>query len=284
MKNKLFFLPLLFVSIAGFVGCNIKKATGTESGNRSSAAKWETGIALYSFHHHPFTTALAMADSAGIKYVEGFSFYKLGADFNDSTMGKLDKQGIAMMKQMLKEKRIKMSSMYVDGARNVEDWKKYFDLAKELDLQYLVCEPAKDHWDMIDSLAGLYKIKIAIHEHVRPSPYWHPDSVLAAVKGHANIGACADLGHWVRSGLDPVKCLQMLDGHIIGIHLKDVDDKGTDVDLGTGKIDFVAVVRELKRQHFKGIVDVECEHNMDNNLADVKQALRYITEMAKKVN
>jgi L-ribulose-5-phosphate 3-epimerase len=65
-------LPLLFSSITGFVGCNNNTETGMESGNSSSGEIWKTGIALYSFHHHPFTTALAMADSAGVKYVEGF--------------------------------------------------------------------------------------------------------------------------------------------------------------------------------------------------------------------
>ncbi len=140
---------------------------------------------------------------------------------------------------------------------------------------------------MIDSLAGLYKMKIAIHEHAKGiSAYWHPDSVLAAIKGHANIGACADLGHWARSGLNPVECLKLLDGHIIGLHLKDVAEmnnaKAQDVDPGTGVIDFTGVIKELKRQNFKGYIQVECEHNMENNLADVKDAIRYINELAIK--
>ncbi len=81
------------------------------------ATDWKTGIALFSFHRHPFTTAIAMADSAEVKYVEGFSFYKLGPAFADSTMGKLDKEGIDKMKQMLDEKNIRLGSMYEEGAK-----------------------------------------------------------------------------------------------------------------------------------------------------------------------
>ena len=49
-----------------------------------------------------------------------------------------------------------------------------------------------------------------------------PDSVLAAIKGHPNIGSCADVGHWSRNGLNPVECLKKLEGHVFGVHLKDI--------------------------------------------------------------
>jgi hypothetical protein len=61
---------------------------------------------------------------------------------------------------------------------------KSFELAKEFGMKYITSEPRKDLWDMIDTLAGQYGIKVAIHEHARPNLYWHPDSVLAAIKGH----------------------------------------------------------------------------------------------------
>lgn len=284
----------VFLLIASFVfllSCNesLQKNTTVSDGAAVSVSRWKTGIALFSFHRHPFPKAIAMADSAGVNSVEGFSFYKLGAAFQDSTMGTLNKDGVILMKKMLDEKGIKMTSMYVEGAKNVNDWKKYFDLGTQFGLQYLVCEPPKEHWGIIDSLAGLYNIKIAIHQHAKGiSAYWHPDSVLAAIKGHQNIGACADLGHWARSGLDPVECLKKLDGHIIGLHFKDIDESGNskakDVNPGTGVINFEGVFQELKRQNFTGYIQVESERNMDNNLADVKEAIRYINELSNKVN
>ncbi len=284
MKKQINYLLLLVIGSIFSVSCNNEQTNKKEE--TVAGTEFKTGVALFSFHRHPFTTALAMADSAGIKNVEGFSFYKLGADFNDSTMGNLDKPGIDKMKQMLEQKGIKMTSMYVE-AKNAAEWKKYFDLAREFNMQYLVCEPAKEHWNLIDSLAGEYKIKIAIHEHAKEySAYWHPDSVLAAIKGHANIGACADLGHWARSGLNPVECLKKLEGHVFEIHLKDIDESGNakakDVNPGTGVIDFTAVVKELKRQQFNGIIYSECEHNLDNNRKDVEEAIRYINELATK--
>lgn len=247
--------------------------------------KWKTGVALYSFNQHGLDKALTMAAESGVNYVEGFSFYNLGPEFKNKAMGDLDAEGVALMQKKLKDKGLTMSSMYVGDANNEAEWKKYFELGRKLGVKFLVCEPRQDLLDMVDSLAGVYKIKIAIHQHVKgSSPYWHPDAVLAATKGHKNIGACADLGHWVRSGLDPVKCLETLSGHLFAIHLKDVDKASNDVDLGTGSIDFSAIVKELKKQKFNGFINVECEHNMSDNLQDVKAALTYFNSVADKIN
>lgn len=250
----------------------------------NTPATWNMGIGLYSFNLFPFSVSLDKADSAGVKFVEGFSFHALKGAFKDSTMANLSSHGIMNMKRMLDEKGIKMRSMYVAGGKDAEEWKRYFEMAKTLGMEFLVCEPKKEHWDLLDSLGEIYNVKIAIHEHAKgSSAYWHPDSVLAAIKGHKNIGACADLGHWTRSGLDAVKCLNQLKGHILGVHLKDVskaETEGEDVIVGKGLIDFAGVTRELKAQNFTGLVYMECEHKMDNNLPDIIESIQYFNSIA----
>lgn len=259
----------------------------SNSPTSSNKAAWETGVALYSFNRFSFVDALEKVDRAGVDVVEGFFFHKLGEEFNNKTMADISGEELKKMKELMDQKGIKMKSMYVGGAENEADWRNFFDMGKELGMEYLVCEPEKDQWDLVGDLAGEYQIKIAIHQHSKESGslYWHPDSVLAAIKNHPNLGACGDLGHWARSGLDPVDCLKKLEGHLLGIHLKDIDqldEKAKDVAVGTGAIDFPAVVSELKRQNFDGIVHVECEHKMEDNLADVVQAVEYFEELARK--
>ena len=56
---------------------------------------------------------------------------------------------------------------------------------------------------LIDKLANEYNINVAIHDHPKPSHYWNPEAVLKVCEGRSKrIGACADVGHWARSGLD----------------------------------------------------------------------------------
>ncbi|HZF63795.1 MAG TPA: sugar phosphate isomerase/epimerase family protein [Chitinophagaceae bacterium] len=267
-------------------GNNATDPEPAKQANPQVSTGWNVGVALYSFNPFAFSVGLQKADSAGLKFVEGFSFHKLGGEFKDSTMANISSGGINRMKQLLDEKGMTMKSMYVSDAKNAQEWKRYFEMAKTFGMEFLVCEPDPAHWNILDSLGEIYNIKTAIHQHAKGSSrYWHPDSVLAAINGHKNIGACADLGHWVRSGLDPVKCLNQLKGHILSIHLKDIakttDGKGEDVTVGKGTINFDGVVRELKNQNFAGLVYVECEHNIDNNVPDVKAAVQHFNSLSQ---
>ena len=259
----------MIICIALLISANAFEASPVENA--------KIGVALYSFHKHTLEDALKMAQNSGVEYMEGFSFYKLGGSFGNKTMKDVSDEEIAQMKELFKAHHLSMTSMYVGDAKDVHEWKQYFESGKKFGIKYFVCEPPVSQLDLIDSLGAVYNIKIAIHEHSKQSGsiYWHPDSVLAAIKGRKNIGACADIGHWVRSGLDPVVCVRKLAGHIIGMHMKDVDPSNEDVDPGTGRINFDALFRELKRQKFAGYMQIECEHNMDNNLADVKKARQY---------
>lgn len=248
--------------------------------------KWKTGVALYSFNRFSFPVALAKADSAGAKLVEGFFFHKLGDDFNGHTIPNLNDEEIARMKALLNQRGMKMRSLYAGGKTEAE-WEAYFIFAKKMGIEILTCEPDRKDWDALDKMAGKYKIKIALHEHAKGlSPYWHPDSVLAAIKGHPNFGACADLGHWARSGLDPVECLRKLNGHVINVHVKDLDTfdniKAKDVVVGTGVLNYPAIIEELKKQNYTGLAYIEREDNWDNNMPDVKQALKFLSEKAGK--
>ncbi len=257
----------------------------TREGSSGKPLKWQMGVALYSFNRFSFPEALSKADSAGVKFVEGFFFHKLGKEFNGNTIPNLTDAEIKLMKGMLEKKGIRMKSIYAHG-KTAAEWTAYFEFSRKMGIQVLTCEPDRQYWDLLDSLAGKYKMKIALHEHARGlSPYWHPDSVLNAIKGHPNFGACADLGHWARSGLDPVDCLKKLKGHVINVHVKDLDSfnnlKATDVVVGKGVLNYPAIIEELKRHHFTGLAYIESEGNWDNNLPDVKEALRYLSEKAK---
>jgi sugar phosphate isomerase/epimerase len=131
--------------------------------------------------------------------------------------------------------------------------------------------------DVVEKLAKEYNIKVAIHNHPGPNNfYWQPETVLAAVKGRSPLlGACADVGHWVRSGLDPVECLKKLEGRVITLHFKDLNEPGLkahDVPWGTGISNAKGMLAELKRQNFQGAICVEYEYNWDNSAPEIAKS------------
>ena len=87
--------------------------------------------------------------------------------------------------------------------------------------------PSEADFDAIDKLCAEFDINLAIHNHPQPSHYWNPDTVLKVCKDRSKrIGACADTGHWLRSGLNPLECLKKLEGRIISLHFKDLEREG----------------------------------------------------------
>lgn len=297
--QKLKVVPLLCLSVLVILSsCGNNQSAGGDTKDSTSkpadstsgpsvAAGWKIGVQLWTFHFVPFVVAIEKADSAGIKYLEAFPGQELGGGMKGKFGTDMTAEEKTKIKQLLQSKGISIVAMGVITPKTIDEWKKYFDLAKEFGLSYITSEPLKDQWNAIDSLAGAYGIKVAIHDHPKPNAYWHPDSVLAAVQGHPNIGSCADVGHWARNGLDPVECLKKLEGHVYGVHLKDIDSvgntKANDLVVGTGKINFPAIFTELNRQKFNGMFSIERENNWYNNVPDVIATVKYYKEQTSKL-
>jgi len=284
MKKLLY--GALFLSITVLAAFTQIKKTVSKPKNLSPA-DFKLGVQMWTFRMFTFTEALNKVDSANIKYIEQYMGQKLGGDMQGNFGLDMSTHDRARIKQLLKAKGIHLVSMGVIRPKDRQEWIKAFELAKEMGMSYITAEPIKNQWDMIDSLAGQYHIKIAIHDHPRPNPYWHPDSVIAAIQHHYNIGDCADIGHWARNGLDPVACLKKLQGHIIGVHLKDIvsfnDTHARDTVVSKGVIDVPAVLAELKRQNFKGVLDIEHESNWYHNLPDLIYTKTYFDEQIIKL-
>lgn len=287
-----------FVCILSLTECNSsgsKDASSSDSTSTASATSdsfnvkdnWKIGVQMWTFRMFSFADALNKVDSAGVKYIEAFFGQPLGAGLKDSFGLRMSDASKAKLKQMLQAKGISIVAMGVIVPQTREEWKKAFDLAKEFGLSYITAEPIKSQWDMVDSMAGAYGIKVAIHDHPKPNMYWSPDSVLAAIQGHPNIGSCADLGHWARNGLNPVDCLKKLAGHIYGVHLKDIvkfdDTHAADTVVGRGIIDFPPIFQELKRQHFKGMFSIEHESNWYHSLPDVIETVKFYNDQVDKL-
>lgn len=281
MKKRSCILPVLLLLSLTLTMCKSKngqKSTDVAvepnaNDSMDIASGWKLGVQMWTFHTFPFVTALEKADSAGIKFIEAFAGQPLGGSFNDTFGLSMSQDSRAKIKTLLAEKGIRLVGFGVVVPETPAEWKRTFDFAKDMGIQFITAEPKREHWDTVNTLAGEYAIMVAIHDHPKPSPYAHPDSVLNAINGRINMGACADLGHWARNGLDVIQSLKTLEGRIVSLHLKDIKEfnkiDAEDVVLGTGVINFTDVFNELKRQNFKGVFSIEYEANWENNVPDV---------------
>src|SRR5205823_903548 len=130
----------------------------------------------------------------------------------------------------------------------------------------------------------------AIHNHGPGARYDKISDVLNAIKGHhPSIGACADLGHYIRSGEDPVRAINLFKGRLYGVHLKDFAEqkaKTRGVILGRGHLKVDEVFRSLRKVEFPsdGCLSLEYEEKPQDPIDDIKQCLAIAFEAARKAS
>ncbi|WP_273210639.1 sugar phosphate isomerase/epimerase family protein [Runella zeae] len=247
-------------------------------------AGWKLGSQAYSFRLFTFAEALHKIDSCGLKYVEAFPGQTIGGGLEGKMDFKMDAATRQAVKKLVKDKGLTIVAYGVVTPKSDEDWTALFEFAKDMGVININSEPSAAQVPLVRKLAEQYKITVALHNHPKPSRYWHPDTVLAAIGGSKYMASCADIGHWVRSGLDPVACLKQLEGHVRGMHFKDVkkdtpDGRYHDVIWGTGDCKVDQVIAEMKRQKFKGPISVEYEYHWEDNGPEIAESVKNFREI-----
>jgi sugar phosphate isomerase/epimerase len=251
----------------------------------NQTAGWRLGCQAYSFHHFTFFEAIDKNAALGLKFIEAYpgqllspeqKDVKFGHDASpevlDAVRAKLAACGVAMVNYGV-----------VDLPADEGQSRKVFDFAAKMGIETIVSEPAEEALPLVDALCQEYGIRMAIHNHPAPSRYWNPDTVLAACRGRSQLlGACADTGHWVRSGIEPVEALRKLDGRIVSLHIKDVDRRAPeaeDVPWGTGVGDMEGQLTEIRRQGIAPVFSIEYEMpTADDPQADIAKCVAYFKQ------
>lgn len=251
---------------------------------------WRVAMQLWTFHNFTFFEAIEKTAELGISWVEAFPGQRLSPDHRGVGFDpSLSPEQRAMVKGWLNERGLRLVNYGVTDLPNDEaKCRQVFDFAKDMGIETLCSEPPEEALAMIDKLCQEYKINVAIHNHPEPSHYWNPETVLKAAQGRSKyIGACADNGHWPRSGVNPIEAIKKLQGRIISFHFKDLNEFGKkdahDVPWGTGAGNIAAVLDELKRQGFKGVFSVEYEYNWDNSIPEIRQCLNFFNAQTAKL-
>ena len=270
------------------VGIGARNAAAVEkvrcSSPKAARMGWLLGVQQYTFRRFSFFEMLDMMVELGIENAEAGFFLKLDKDRPElKTSEELSPAVRKEVKKRLADRGLKMSTNYAKLETDPDQARRIFDFTEEMGASTIVAEPPAEAFDMIEKLCDEYEINLAVHNHPKSpnSKYWKPENVLAVCKGRGKrIGSCSDTGHWVRSGLDPVECLKKLEGRILGFHLKDVIESGNpkarDVPLGQGKASYTAVLKELCRQGYRGVLTIEYEHDSPELMDDVAECVAFV--------
>ncbi|MBC8184905.1 DUF1080 domain-containing protein [candidate division KSB1 bacterium] len=242
-------------------------------------------IQCWTFRKFTFFEALKKIKALDVKYVQAYPGQQLSKDIPDVKFDhKLPDDKIKLVKKKLHELGLEIVSYGVVGFENVEEnMKPVFEFAKKLGIKTIVTEPKYNDYSLIEKMVKKSNIQIAIHNHPKPSKYALPETVKRRIKNlDKRIGVCADTGHWLRSEECPIAALKLLNGRILDVHLKDLDQFGVreaqDVPFGLGKANIHDILAELTLQNFSGYLAVEHENKneIDNPSPSIKKGIEYI--------
>ena len=250
------------------------------------------GCQAYTFNRFTLFEAIEKTAQAGGKVIEFYPGQKLSKEEPNVTWDhNASDEVIAKVKAKLTQHQmLAVNFGVVDIPNDEAAARKLFDFAKKLGLRAITTE-STGALDTVEKLVKEYDIAVAYHNHPRQPnnpnyKVWDPNYVAELVKGRdPRIGACADTGHWARSGVKAVEALRILKGRIISSHLKDLNEfdkpAAHDVPFGTGVCDIKAVLDELKAQKFQGNLSLEYEFNWDNSVPEVTQCIDFVKQYKK---
>lgn len=282
---------ILFVVMAIFITIGPIKATAGEFPPELKVGGFLIGPQAYSFNRYTFFEAVDKTKEVGANVIEGSPGQILSPDDKIRFDHNAPPSVWAKAKMKLEQTGVRLVNYGNVALGNDEEAnRKVFDFAKVMGIPIIISEPAEGCYDLLEKLVKEYDIKVAVHNHAKRDnnpnyKYWDPNYVLECVKDRdSRIGACPDTGHWLRSNINPVDGLKILEGRIISCHLKDLNEfgpKAHDVPYGKGVANVKEILDELKRQGFNGNIAIEYEYNWTTSVPEIKECIDFVREYGK---
>src|ERR1700733_128266 len=172
---------------------------------------------------------------------------------------------------------IRCYSYYSATIKDDQDIERAVRFAKLLGCSNITGDATGSVLNRIDQRLTQEGLTFGLHNHFFPHikfAYESPDEVLNALSGLSKtMGATADTGQFAICGYDPAGAIRKLAPRLRMVHVKDVKAKGEEenVLLGTGIAKIPAVMQELRRQNFAGLVAIEYEKEGDVDQYMTKQ-------------
>jgi inosose dehydratase len=267
----------VWAATAGAGGLAASSVSGRLSGPGRQARMrarfpFELGIASYTFREFGLDAAIAMTSRVGLRRIclkdvhlpLQSSAADIAADVRRIRAAGLVPYGCGVI--------------YMKTPAEVE---RAFTYAKAGGMDVIVGVPDYALLPLAEKRARESGLKLAIHNHGPGDPLFPtPRSVLERIKGKdPRVGLCLDIGHCMRSGIDPAEAAEECGRRLLDVHLKDVtaaDKEGGPVEVGRGIIDIPHFLRALIKLDYRGTVSFEYEKDGKDPLPGLAESVGYV--------
>lgn len=251
---------------------------------------WRLGVEAYTFHRISFFEMVDRVAELGLPYVGALSFQRVGGGIDKNFDPSLTDEEIEQIRLKLASAGLRLLTYYIHDIPGDEaGCRQVFEFGRKLGIEVFLSEPKLEALDTIERFCDAYDIKVGLHNHDRNgSPhYWSPEAILQVCKGRSpRIGACADVGYWMRDGIDPVLGVRKLGNRLITIQMHDLNEfspRGRDVPWGTGAGQTERLILEMHRRKIRPVMfGLEYSDKFDDNVAEVRQCAEFFSALAMR--
>jgi len=188
----------------------------------------------------------------GVPYLGSVCLQTVSTDIRKSLDSLLSDGELEQLRTRFDGAGVRMLTCDYGGVpQDAAGYRRVFESARSLGVENLVLRPRLEDFDLVERLCDEFEVNLAIpvQKNKVSERYARPDGFCRVCEGRSKrLGACVDLGFWLRSGIDPLPALRALQDRLILVNLHDADEKGErsrDVPWGTGVGNVGECLREI---------------------------------------
>jgi len=283
-----FYLAAAQFAVGDLQAPTIPSAKLTPAIRAQEKLNWRLGIEAYTFHKYTLFEAIEKTAKLGLPYMGGLSFQKVSREIDKNFDPQLNDEELKQIRLKLDSAGVRLLTYYYHDIPGDEaGCRKVFEFGRKIGIETFMSEPAVDALDTIEKFCDDYDINVAIHNHdQKASPqYWNPEGIMKVCRGRSKrIGACGDMGYWMRSGIDPIKALNTLKDRLITVQMHDLHEispEGHDVPWGTGAGKMKEFIEEIHRLGVRPTMfGLEYSYNWFESMPEIARCIDFFNKIS----
>jgi type 1 glutamine amidotransferase/sugar phosphate isomerase/epimerase len=283
-----FYLAAAQFTLGDLLAPTIPSAYLTPAIRAQEKLGWRLGVEAYTFHKYSLFEAIEKTAALGLPFMGGLSFQKVSDTIPRNFEPGLSDDELRQVRLKLDAAGVRMLTYYIQNIPGDEaGCRKVFEFGRKIGIETFMSEPKPEALGTVEKFCDAYDINVALHNHdAKASPvYWQPAGILKACEGRSKrLGACADLGYWMRSGIDPVQAVQQLKERLITVHMHDLHAPGADghdVPWGTGVGHSEAFLKQLHQLGIRPTMfGIEYAYNWMESMPEVAQCITFFNQLS----
>lgn len=224
----------------------------------ATAALPQVGLQTWTCRNLSFDQMVAFAVEHDLKRIQ---LYRSHVDPRDAVEVNAAKLAV------LREHGIEPYAMYAGMGRDLNEDRRYFALARQYGMAFLVVEPAdQSKWPELLALAREHGLRLAVHNHGLETTYGDPATVRALLERYDELAVCLDVGWVTAAGFDAAEVFRRYGDRVIDLHFKDkrvVTTEGRrvaeDTLPGEGHVNFPGLFKAIRETGWSGTMAIETD-------------------------